>query len=109
MPSVQRAHDEYRKSGVAVLAVSVDGEGAKAVKPFITEHKYTLPTPLDPDMNVARAVGVRVVPWTVIFDRSGTVVAGGYGPIDLSSPAFRAYVKALAAVPPAKKTSQGAD
>ena len=45
---MQRAHDEYRKSGVAVLAVSVDGEGAKAVKPFITEHKYTLPTPLDP-------------------------------------------------------------
>ena len=109
MPSVQRAHNEYQKSGVVVLAVSIDGDGGKSVKPFITEHKYTLPTPLDPDMHVARAVGVRVAPWTVIIDRGGAVVAGGYGPIDLSSPAFRAYVKALAAVPPAKKSPQGAD
>ena len=97
---MQRAHDEYKKTGVAVLAISIDGDGAKSVKPFIAEHKHTLPTPLDPSMNVARAVGVRVAPWTVVIDRDGTVVAGGYGPIDLLSPAFRNYVKALAARPP---------
>ena len=100
MPSVQRAHDEYKKSGVAVLAISIDGDGAKSVKPFLAEHKYTLPTPLDPDMGVARAVGVRVAPWTVIIDRSGNVVAGGYGKIDLQSVEFRNYVKALAAKKP---------
>ncbi len=97
---MQRAHDEYKKSGVAVLAISIDGDGARAVRPFVTEHKYTLPTPLDPDMHVARAVGVRVTPWTVVIDRSGAVVAGGYGAIDLLSPAFRNYIKALAARPP---------
>jgi hypothetical protein len=43
---------------------------------------------------------VRVSPWTVIIDRTGAVVAGGYGPIDLLSPAFRNYVKALSARPP---------
>jgi hypothetical protein len=52
-------------------------------------------------MKVARAVGVRVAPWTVVIDRSGAVVAGGYGPIDLLSPAFVNYVKALSARPPA--------
>ena len=46
------------------------------------------------------SVGVRVAPWTVIIDRSGNVVAGGYGKIDLQSPEFRNYVKALAAKPP---------
>ena len=52
MPSVQRAHDEYKKSGVPVIAVSIDGDGEKSVKPFLAEHKsYTLPTPLDPDMD----------------------------------------------------------
>ena len=51
-------------------------------------------------MGVARAVGVRVAPWTIIVDRSGNVVAGGYGKIDLQSPEFRNYVKALAAKPP---------
>ncbi len=100
MPSVQRAQEEYQKSGVTVLAVSVDGQNGKAVQPFMTEHKYTVPAPLDADMKVARAVGVRVVPWTVIIDRNGAVAAGGYGAIDLLSPAFRNYVKALAAKPP---------
>ena len=100
MPSVQRAQEDYQKSGVAVLAISVDGQGAQAVRPFMAEHKYTVPAPVDPDMHVARAVGVRVVPWTVIIDRNGEVVAGGYGPIDLLSPAFRNYVKALAARSP---------
>ena len=100
MPSVQRAQKDYQKSGVPVLAISVDGEGARAVRPFMAEHKYTVPAPLDPDMQVARALGVRAVPWTVIIDRNGAVAAGGYGPIDVSSPAFRSYIKALAARPP---------
>ena len=83
-----------------MIAVSIDGQGAQAVRPFMAAHKYTVPAPLDPDMQVARAVGVRVVPWTVIIDRNGAVAAGGYGAIDLLGPAFRNYVKALAARPP---------
>ena len=101
MPSVQRAHEEYKKSGVPLIAVSVDGDGEKSVKPFLAEHKnYTMPTPLDPDMGVARAMGVRVTPWTVIVDRSGNVVAGGYGKVDMQSADFRNFVKALAAKSP---------
>jgi peroxiredoxin len=100
MPSVQRAQQEYQKSGTVVLAVSIDGQGGRAVQPFLAEHKYTISAALDPDMQVARAVGVRVAPWTVVIDRGGAIVAGGYGPIDLLSPAFRNYVKAVAARPP---------
>jgi peroxiredoxin len=97
MPSVQRAQQEYQKSGIPVLAISLDGQGAQAVKPFLNEHKYVLPVPLDPEMKLARSLGVRVTPWTVIIDRNGAVVGGGYGPIDLLSPAFRNYIKALSA------------
>ena len=99
MPSVQRAQQDYQKSGIPLLAISLDGDSGKAVKPFLNEHNYTLPVALDSDMHVARAVGVRVAPWTVIIDRNGTVVAGGYGPIDMLSPAFRNYIKALSARP----------
>ena len=42
MPSVQRAQQEYQKSGTVVLAVSIDGQGGKAVRPFLAEHKHTL-------------------------------------------------------------------
>jgi hypothetical protein len=51
-------------------------------------------------MGVARAMGVRVTPWTVIVDRSGNVVAGGYGKVDMQSADFRNFVKALAAKSP---------
>ncbi len=95
MPSVQRAQQEYQKSGIAMLAISLDGDGGRAVKPFLAEHKYTLPVSLDADMKLARSLGVRVAPWTVIIDRNGNLVGGGYGPIDMLSPAFRNYVKAL--------------
>ncbi len=98
MPSVLRAQKEYQRyRGVVLLAVSIDGEGGTAVKQFLDEHKYTLATALNPDMQFARALGVRATPWTIIVDRSGSIVAGGYGPIDLLSPAFRNYLKALAA------------
>ena len=97
MPSVQRAQQEYQKSGIAVIAISIDGDGAKSVKPFLGEHKYTLPVPLDPVMQFARSLGVRAAPWTVIIDREGNLVGGGYGRIDMQSPEFRNYIKALAA------------
>ena len=97
MPSVQRAQQEYQKSGVPVIAISLDGDGAKSVKPFLSEHNYTLPVPLDPEMQFARSLGVRVTPWTVIIDRDGNLVGGGYGRIDMQSAEFRNYIKALAA------------
>jgi peroxiredoxin len=100
MPSVQRAQQEYQKSGIPVVAISLDGDGAKSVKPFLAEHKYTLPVPLDPEMQFARSLGVRVTPWTVIIDRDGNLVGGGYGRIDMLSPEFRNYIKALSARAP---------
>jgi hypothetical protein len=99
MPSVQRAQQEYQKSGIPVLAISLDGDGGRAVKPFLAERKFTLSVPLDAEMQVARSLGVRVAPWTVIIDRGGNLVGGGYGPIDLLSPAFRNYINALSARP----------
>ena len=68
MPSVQRAQQEYQKSGVPVIAISLDGDGAKSVKPFLSEHKYTLPVPLDPE----GADGVIVDTCGTGGDRSGT-------------------------------------
>ena len=55
---------------------------------------------LDPEMQFARSLGVRVTPWTVIIDRDGNLVGGGYGRIDMQSAEFRNYIKALAAKKP---------
>jgi len=97
MPSVQRAHDTFKGNGVSVLAVSIDGAGVQAAKPVIDAGKFTFPAPMDPKMGTARSFGVRGVPWTIVIDRKGNVVAQGFGPIDFDAAVFRNYVKALAA------------
>lgn len=97
MPSVQRAHDSLRKSGIAVLTVSLDGTGEQAVKPFMAKHRYTVPALIDPRMEVARGFGVRGVPSTVVVDRKGMIVVSGFGPYDVDSTEFRQYVQKLAA------------
>ena len=94
---MQRVHDAFKGSGVAVLAISIDGAGMQAAKPVIDEGKFTFRAPVDPKMTVARSFGVRGVPWTFVVDRAGNVVAQGFGPIDFDAAAFRSYVKALAA------------
>jgi peroxiredoxin len=96
MPSVQRAHDTLRKDGISVVTVSLDGTGERAVKPFMAKHGYTVPALLDQKMEVARAFGVRAVPFTVVVDRKGMIVARGWGPFDVNAARFREYVHRLA-------------
>ena len=96
MPSVQRAHDAFRGSGVSVLAISIDGTGLQAAKPVMDEGKFGFPAPVDQNMSVARKFGVRGVPMTYIVDRKGSIVAQGFGPLEFDAASFRDYVKALA-------------
>ena len=66
---------------------------------FLSRHEYTFPTPVDADMTVARALGARGVPYTLVIDRQGTVVARASGPFDLDSGPFRQYLADLALLP----------
>jgi peroxiredoxin len=99
MPSVQRVHDAFKDRDVAVLAVSVDGGGAKTVKSFIAKGGYTFTTPVDARMDIARKFGVRGVPTTYVINRQGAIVAHGFGPVDFDSPTFLQYIQTLAAEP----------
>ena len=99
MPSVQRVHDAFKDKDVVVLAVSLDGGGAKTVKSFIAKGGYTFTTPVDARMEVARKFGVRGTPTTYVINRHGAIVANGFGPVDFDSPAFVQYLQTLAAEP----------
>ena len=98
MPSVQRVHDAFQDKDV-VVAVSLDGGGAKTVQSFIAKGGYTFTTPVDVHMETARQFGVRGVPTTYIINRHGAIVAHGFGPVDFDSPAFVQYIQTLAAEP----------
>jgi peroxiredoxin len=95
MPSVQKAHDLFQEKDVAILSISIDGTGERAVKPFIAKHGYTFPVLLDPTMDVARQFGLRLVPTTYVINREGVIVAAGVGPVDLASPEFAQYLESV--------------
>jgi len=71
MPSMERLHLNYKDRGLAVVAVSVDSQGASVVKPFVKKFGLTLPIGLDPKMAVRERYGVWAVPSTFLIDREG--------------------------------------
>ena len=99
MPSVQRVHEAFRKDDVAMIAVSIDRGGLPTVRFFLTGYAYTFPTLVDQKMTLARALRARGVPYTLVINREGKVVARASGPFNLGSSSFRQYIADLAAQP----------
>jgi peroxiredoxin len=95
MPSVQKAHELFRDKDAAVLTISIDGPGERAVAPFMTAHGYTFPSLIDQRMEVARKFGMRLVPTTYVLNREGVIVGAGYGPVDLAGPEFVHFLTSL--------------
>jgi peroxiredoxin len=95
MPSVQKAHERFQDKNVSILVISIDGQGERAVAPFMTKHGYTFPSLIDQRMEVARKFGMRLVPTTYVVNREGMIVGAGYGPIDLAGTEFIQFLEAL--------------
>jgi peroxiredoxin len=95
MPSVQKAHELFQGKDVAILMISIDGKGERAVAPFMAEHGYTFPSLVDQHMEVARKFGMRLVPTTYVLNRQGTIVGAGYGPVDLAGAEFVPFVESV--------------
>ena len=86
MPSVQKAHERFQGKNVSILVISIDGQGERAVAPFMTAHQR---------MEVARKYGMRLVPTTYVLNHEGVIVGAGYGPIDVAGPEFVQFLEAL--------------
>ena len=95
MPAMERLWQRYKDQGLVVIALSMDSGGAKSVKPYIEQAKYTYPIGLDPKMEVAQLYGARSVPSTFIIDRSGVLRAIALGPRDWDGKAAFAYIETL--------------
>jgi peroxiredoxin len=108
MPSVQKAHELFRDNDVAILMISIDGQGERAVAPFMAAHGYTFTALVDQRLEVARKFGMRLVPTTYVLNREGVIVGAGYGPIDLAGPEFMQFLgSVLSAVSPPAAVSHG--
>ena len=95
MPAMERLWQRYKGRGLVVIALSMDASGAKDVKPFIEQAKYTYRVGLDPKMEVAQLYGARSVPSTFIIDRNGALRAIALGPREWDGQASFAFFDAL--------------
>ncbi len=74
MPSMESLYRRMKGRDFDMLAVSVDEEGSKVVRPFAAKYGLTFPVLLDPDKKTSRLYGLTGVPETFIIDKSGMVV-----------------------------------
>ena len=97
MPSLARLSKTLAPDDIAVLPLSSDRGGAKAVEAFFQEHGITgLPVLLDPKSAAAHAWHARGIPTSLIIDKQGRERARLEGSADWSTPAAARIVRKLA-------------
>ena len=83
MPSLDRLQAALGPEGLAVVAVSGDRAGLKAVEPFFMETGLEhLEIYLDPKGKFQREFGVRGLPTTYLIDRQGRLIGAMEGPAE---------------------------
>lgn len=96
LPSLVALNKRVKNDGIRVLPISVDSEGIKAVRPYYKAHDITgVPILLDPSSSALDAFEVNGIPFTVIVDRKGEMIASLQGAGDWNS---EAVVKKLIAL-----------
>lgn len=98
MPSLAVLSKTLAPDDIAVLPLSADRGGVRAVEAFYQEHNISgLPVLLDPKGAAARAWHARGIPTSVIIDKQGRERARLEGSADWSTPAAAVIVRNLVA------------
>lgn len=67
--------DWQEETGVKLFAVSIDeGQNSQKVKPFVDNHGWEYDILLDPNSDFRRALGVAMIPHTLLFDGNGKLI-----------------------------------
>lgn len=72
MPKTQKLYEDYGTKGLLVIALT--REAPEVVKPFLSEHAYTLPVACDMADETVETYGVNSWPTTFLIDKHGKIV-----------------------------------
>ncbi len=73
LPHLQEIHDSYGDRGVTIVAVAMDNEGERVVRPFVEKERLTFPVAL-PSNGIEKAYGpIRGLPTTVVIAPDGSI------------------------------------
>ncbi len=105
MPSLERLQTRLGDK-IAILAISEDRGGSKAVAPFIAKLGLkVVKTYLDPESTVGRAFKVDGLPTSFLIDRQGRVLGRVEGEAEWDSPKMLAIIDPLLSEDEVIKTS----
>ena len=82
MPALQAAQDQFGSQGFTIVAVNA-GEPTDTVSDFMTSHRITYLTLMDPNLDIVNLYHIRAFPTTIWITPAGTVEAKHLGPLDL--------------------------
>lgn len=98
MPSLQILQDRFEGDGLEVVTMAFGRHNPVQMKRFWQDAGITsLPLHLDAGTELARALGVRGLPHTVILNRQGEIVAQLIGETDWSAPETTALIRSFLA------------
>ncbi len=108
MPSLDRLQSSVGKSQLLVLALSVDLQGASAVRRFYEElGLHALNIYLDPANNSSRELKTVGLPTTLLIDRNGREIGRKIGAGEWDSPNMVAELRRHLGLQPAGQSGSG--
>ena len=75
LSAIADVYEEWQEeTGVEVIAVSIDqAQNINKVKPLVNNHGWPYKVLLDPNSELKRALGVQMIPYTIIVDGKGNI------------------------------------
>ena len=76
LKAIDEVYDDWkRETGVKIVAVSIDqAQNINKVKPLVDENGWTYDVLLDPNGEPKRALGIQMIPYTLLLDGKGNIV-----------------------------------
>ena len=76
LSAIQEVYEDWQEeTGVKLIAVSIDqAQNINKVKPLVDEHGWEYDVLLDPNSDFRRALGIQMIPFTLIVDGKGKIV-----------------------------------
>ena len=95
MPAMEALYQDFQSQGLAILAVSIDQQGAAVTQPFKEAMGLSFTILHDSDHRVGLIYGARTLPMTYVIDRKGIIRQRVFGARDWNSEEARALMSKL--------------
>ncbi len=84
LTAISEVYEDWQKeTGVKLIAVSIDqAQNIHKVKPLVDQEEWQFDILLDPNSDFCRALGVQLIPYTLIVNGDGKIVYRHQGYVD---------------------------